>query len=102
MVRKEKRLSGFTLIEMSIVIFIIGVLLLLIMPKLGAQKSNAQKIGGEAFTEVVQTQADLYKSDTGDSTVSLDQLYEKSYLSKKQYEKAKNEKIVIDSDEETK
>ncbi|MDN2454230.1 competence type IV pilus major pilin ComGC [Lactobacillus sp. UCMA15818] len=102
MIKKEKRLSGFTLIEMSVVIFIIGILLLLIMPKIGAQKNSARRIGGEAFSEVVQTQADLYKSDTGDSVVSLDQLYEKNYLNKKQYEKAKAEKIVIDSDEETK
>ncbi|KRL05577.1 MAG: competence type IV pilus major pilin ComGC [Liquorilactobacillus hordei] len=99
MEKRKKNMSGFTLIEMSIVIFIIGILLLLIMPKLGAQKSNAQKIGGEAFNEVVQTQADLYKSDTGESAVSLDQLYAKNYLNKKQFEKAKNEKIVIDSNE---
>ncbi|MFT8558031.1 prepilin-type N-terminal cleavage/methylation domain-containing protein, partial [Liquorilactobacillus hordei] len=32
MEKRKKNMSGFTLIEMSIVIFIIGILLLLIMP----------------------------------------------------------------------
>ncbi|KRM91571.1 competence type IV pilus major pilin ComGC [Liquorilactobacillus cacaonum] len=96
---KKKRIQGFTLIEMSVVIFIIGILLLLIMPKIGAQKNNAQKVGGEALSEVVQTQADLYRSDNSVTTVSLDQLRDSNYLNQKQYDEAVKEKININSDE---
>ncbi|KRL03978.1 competence type IV pilus major pilin ComGC [Liquorilactobacillus oeni] len=94
---KNKVYQAFTLVEMSIVLFIIGLLILIILPNIGSQRNRAQNVGNEALSDVVQTQADLYRNEHADQgTVTLDDLKKDSYLSQRQYEQAKKVGIVID------
>ena len=46
MVKKylKKKKAGFTLLEMSIVLFIISLLILIILPNLAQQRKNATRI----------------------------------------------------------
>ncbi len=58
----KKMRSGFTLIEMTIVLFIISLLILIIIPNLSNQRKHAQSVHSSAMTEVVQAQIDAYFS----------------------------------------
>lgn len=90
-----KKRKGFTLLEMSIVLFIISLLILIFLPNLTRQKTRANKVHRSAMTNVVQTQADLYENDSGDRPSSIKQLYSHQYLTKGQYEKALNYHLTI-------
>lgn len=90
-----KKRAGFTLLEMSIVLFIISLLILIVLPNLAQQRQNANRIHRNAMVSVVQTQVDAYENETGSSSVSLDQLREHNYLTPAQVQKAKKEGIAI-------
>lgn len=92
---RVKQRQAFTLIEMAIVLFIISLLILIIVPNLTASRRNATKTQGEAMTQVVQTQVDLYQNDNGDKDVTFDELQTGNYLTGKQVSKAKDEGIEI-------
>lgn len=87
--------KGFTLIEMTIVLFIISLLILIILPNVSSQKKNAKHIQGNAMTEVVQTQADLYENEFDEAPKGLEDLKEKGYLSDKQMQQANRDGIKI-------
>lgn len=97
MVKKylKKKKAGFTLLEMSIVLFIISLLILIILPNLAQQRKNATRIHQNAMVAVVQTQVDAYENETGSANVSLDQLRQRDYLTAAQVQKAKKEHITI-------
>lgn len=90
-----KRRSGFTLLEMSIVLFIISLLILIILPNLAQQRKNANRIHQNAMVSVVQTQIDAYENETGTANVSLEQLRQHDYLTDSQVQKAQKEHITI-------
>ena len=50
----KKRRQGFTLLEMSIVLFIISLLILIMIPNLTKQRQNASKIHQRAMVNVIQ------------------------------------------------
>ncbi|GAB6092364.1 competence type IV pilus major pilin ComGC [Furfurilactobacillus curtus] len=87
--------SGFTLIEMAVVLFIISLLILIILPNITDSRRSATKTHGQALTQVVQTQVDLYQNDHGDQTVTFDELQTGKYLTGRQIDKAKAEGIEI-------
>ncbi|ANZ58314.1 competence protein ComGC [Fructilactobacillus lindneri] len=87
--------KGFTLIEMTVVLFIISLLILIIIPNLGAQKKHANSVHGSAMVSVVQTQIDSYHDETGDNNVSMNKLVASNYLTDKQAKQANDEKIII-------
>ncbi|MDD9138611.1 prepilin-type N-terminal cleavage/methylation domain-containing protein [Fructobacillus sp. CRL 2054] len=94
-VRKKGR-SAFTLIEATVVLFIIALLLLLILPNLNRQRERAEATHREAMVGRVQTQVDLYLNDHPDQkSVSYEDLRRGDYLTKQQLEKAQKLKIVI-------
>lgn len=97
MVRKYlvRKRPAFTLLEMSIVLFIISLLILIILPNLTQQRQNATRIHRDAMVSVVQTQVDAYENETGNNHVSLDQLRQHDYLTAAQVQKAKKEHITI-------
>lgn len=80
--------SGFTLIEMVLVLFVISVLMLLIVPNLADQKENVDAQGTDALVTVVQTQIELYTLEGHNESVSLENLHSKGFLNQKQYEQA--------------
>ena len=57
--------SGFTLIEMIVVIFIIGLLATWVAPKFLGQTDKAQVVKAKADIQSLETALDLYKLDVG-------------------------------------
>lgn len=84
-IMKNKRIKGFTLVEMVIVIAIIAMLILLIVPGLSKQKERATSKTDEALRTTIETQRQLAE-DNGDGT-SLEELVKKEYISQKQKER---------------
>ena len=84
-IMKNKRVKGFTLVEMVIVIAIIAMLILLIVPGLSKQKERATSKTDEALRTTVETQRQL-AADNGDGA-SLEELVKKEYISQKQKER---------------
>lgn len=89
----KKKQSDFTLLEMSIVLFIISLLVLIMLPNLSQQRKHANSIHGKAMTSVIQTQIDAYENGT--DNVSLEELNKANYLTDAQVQQAHHEKIVI-------
>lgn len=77
---KMRKHSGFTLVEMSIVLFVIALLILIILPNLAAQRKHATRVHEDAMVNVVQTQIDLYENNTGQSVNSYADLEGGDYL----------------------
>ena len=90
-----KKRNAFTLLEMSIVLFIISLLILIVLPNLSAQRKSAKRIHGDAMVSVIQTQVDEYSNDGGKEDVSLEELKEAKYLTAAQVKKAHEQHIVI-------
>ena len=91
----KKKQSGFTLLEMSIVLFIISLLVLIMLPNLSQQRKHANSIHGKSMTSVIQTQIDAYENENGTDNVSLEELNKANYLTDAQVQQAHHEKIVI-------
>ncbi|WP_433597252.1 competence type IV pilus major pilin ComGC [Limosilactobacillus reuteri] len=91
----KKKQSGFTLLEMSIVLFIISLLVLIMLPNLSQQRKHANSIHRKAMTSVIQTQIDAYENENGTDNVSLEELNKANYLTDAQVQQAHHEKIVI-------
>lgn len=90
---KKRFRSGFTLIEMVFVIFIIALLLLIVIPNIAQQKDHAANKTDEAFITTLQGQVDLY--DGGKP--SLDDLLKGHYISDKQLKHAEEKGITINN-----
>ncbi|KRM09259.1 competence type IV pilus major pilin ComGC [Paucilactobacillus suebicus] len=93
-----RKVKGFTLIEMSIVLFIISLLVLIILPNLASQRKHATGVHKDAMVSVVQTQIDLYENENGSDAISFETLEKGDYLTKSQVSKAQNEDIEIVGD----
>ncbi|MFZ2713993.1 MAG: competence type IV pilus major pilin ComGC [Streptococcus suis] len=61
----KKKVKGFTLIEMLVVLGIISILLLLFVPNLSKQKEAIQKKGDAAIVKIVESQMDIYELEHG-------------------------------------
>lgn len=86
-----KKYTGFTLIEMLVVLLIISVLVLLFVPNLSKHKESVDKKGQEAIVKVVETQMDLYEIEKNQKA-TIDKLLAESYITKEQYDKYKESK----------
>lgn len=75
--------KGFTLIEMSLVLFIISALLLLFIPNISNRQETANGQSTDALEKVLQTQVELYKMDKK-SPVTFDAMKTAGYLTDKQ------------------
>lgn len=84
--------EGFTLLEMLIVLFILGLLLLVIIPNVTKHQDSAESKGEDAFVSTVQTQVDLYKLDTGSSPADFGELG----LNQNQLERAQTDLKLTD------
>ena len=58
-----KKKKGFTLIELLICLFIIGLMMLLIIPKIPNQRQKAQEKSDAAIVKVIENQQELYQLD---------------------------------------
>lgn len=87
--------KAFTLLEMSVVLFIISLLILIVLPNLTQQRKHANRVHGRAMVSVVQTQVDSYENETGTSNVSLEELRSHDYLTTAQVKQAHKDGIEI-------
>ncbi|MFC6170238.1 competence type IV pilus major pilin ComGC [Loigolactobacillus jiayinensis] len=85
---KLKSCSAFTLIEMVVVLFIITLLILIILPNVGAQRQKAEETGDEAFRSTIVTQSELYQNENDGKVPSLDELQKDGYLTSRQFKHA--------------
>lgn len=82
---KKRLWRGFTLVELLVVLFILGMLILLVVPNIAKQKEQAQVVGDEAIIKVVETQMEMYRLEfPEDVEVTADELVSKKYIDKKQ------------------
>lgn len=95
MKRVLKKQSGFTLLEMSIVLFIISLLILIVLPNLTSQRRHASRIHRDAIATVVQTQVDEYLNEHDTTTVSYQELERAHYLTSGQVKKARGQGLAI-------
>lgn len=93
--KKELKYSGFTLLEMLIVLFVIAVLILLFVPNLVKQTDTINSQGNEALTKVIETQSEMYYMDNNKRPTSTDELVDGGYISKDQKIKADELKIIV-------
>ena len=92
--------KAFTLVEMTIVLFIISLLILIIIPNLTSQRKNAESIHSGAMVSVVQSQIDAYLNEHPNNIdVTYAELQKDGYLTKKQIQKAKSSGIRIRNNE---
>ena len=89
-----KKKKGFTLIELLICLFIIGLMMLLIIPNIANQRKEAQKTSNAAIVKVIENQKELYKLDNKtDTEPTMQQLKDGKYITQEQeeaYNKAKS------------
>ena len=86
-----KKKKGFTLIELLICLFIIGLMMLLIIPNIAKQREEAQKKSDDAIVKVIKNQQELYQIDKNvKDKPSADQLAKENYITAEQL-KAYNE-----------
>ncbi|WP_462164599.1 type II secretion system major pseudopilin GspG [Pseudoalteromonas xiamenensis] len=69
-----KKNSGFSLIEMMIVLIILGLLGSLVAPKLFSKVSSSKKKTALAQMQMVETAIDTYRLDMGNVPAKLEQL----------------------------
>lgn len=62
---RRKQIKAFTLIEMIIVLFIIGMLMLIFVPNLTRKGEDARSKSDIAIAKVVQQEVELYKAEHG-------------------------------------
>ena len=58
-----KKKKGFTLIALLICLFIIGLMMLLIIPNIANQRQKAQEKSDAAIVKVIENQQELYQLD---------------------------------------
>ena len=76
--RRSRSLTGFTLIEILIVVIIIGILASLVVPRLAGRTEEARRQAARSDIEGgIALALDLYEADTGRYPASLDQLVRK-------------------------
>lgn len=83
---KKTKMKAFTLVEMAIVIFIISLLILIIIPNVAKQRSNAENVNTQALQAELDTQAQLYAGEKGTAmeNVAPTDLEKAGYLTAKQ------------------
>lgn len=85
----KKKVKGFTLIEMLVVLGIISILLLLFVPNLSKQKEAIQKKGDAAIVKIVESQMDIYELDHG-VRPTAEELEKSEMITEDQLEKYNN------------
>lgn len=72
--------KGFTLIEMLVVLFIIGIIITIAIPNLKSAGESAQERADQANRRLISAQADNYYLEYGEYPASVDELVKRGYL----------------------
>lgn len=99
---KKTKMKAFTLVEMAIVIFIISLLILIIMPNVAKQRSNAEKVNTQALQAELDTQAQLYADENGTEmeNVAPTDLEKAGYLTAKQVAAIEKHHLKVEKNEQ--
>ena len=85
--KMKTKKKGFTLIELLVCLFIIGLMMLLIIPNIAQQRKTAQDKSDEAIVRVVKAQQQAYMIDLKTNDIpTLEQLKTKGYINDSQAE----------------
>ena len=85
--KMKTKKKGFTLIELLVCLFIIGLMMLLIIPNIAQQRKTAQDKADEAIVNVVKTQQQSYMLQNNTKEVpTVDELLKEKYIDQKQLE----------------
>ena len=85
--KMKTKKKGFTLIELLVCLFIIGLMMLLIIPNIAQQRKTAQEKADEAIVNVVKTQQQSYMLQNNTKEVpTVDELLKQKYIDQKQLE----------------
>ena len=77
--------KGFTLIELLVCLFIIGLMMLLIIPNIAQQRKTAQEKSDAAIVKVIETQQQSYMLQNNTKEVpTVDVLLNAEYINKEQ------------------
>ena len=83
--KMKTKKKGFTLIELLVCLFIIGLMMLLIIPNIAKQRESAQEKSNAAIVRVVKAQQQAYMIDLKTNDIpTLEQLNEKGYINDSQ------------------
>ena len=83
--KMKTKKKGFTLIELLVCLFIIGLMMLLIIPNIAQQRKTAQEKADEAIVNVVKTQQQSYMLEHNTKEVpTVDELLKENYIDKNQ------------------
>ena len=83
--KMKTKKKGFTLIELLVCLFIIGLMMLLIIPNIAQQRKTAQEKADEAIVNVVKTQQQSYMLQNNTKEVpTVDVLLNAEYINKEQ------------------
>lgn len=98
--RRKRLYHGFTLVEMTIVLFIISLLILIILPNLTGQRGRANTIHRQAMATLVEGQANAYLDEHSDERpapqmVTYPQLEKEGYLTEQQVKRAQQEGLEL-------
>ena len=84
--RKISYYSGFTLIEMLIVLLIISVLVLLFVPNLSRYRNHVDQESREAIIQLVDTQKELYALQNNGRVPTVEELLNEGYIKREHAE----------------
>ncbi|WP_449621327.1 competence type IV pilus major pilin ComGC [Robertmurraya sp. Marseille-Q9965] len=93
---KQNNESGFTLIEMLIVLLVISVLLIITIPNVTKNNSTINTKGCEAFVRMVEAQVQAFEMDKNRRPADIDELKNAEYLT--QTSCPNGEKVTIGAD----
>ena len=83
--KMKTKKKGFTLIELLVCLFIIGLMMLLIIPNIAQQRKTAQEKADEAIVNVVKTQQQSYMLQNNTKEVpTVEELLNQKYIDKNQ------------------
>ncbi|KZR60370.1 competence type IV pilus major pilin ComGC [Pseudobacillus badius] len=92
--------SGFTLIEMMIVLLVISVLLFIAIPNVAKQSKNINNKGCTAFKHMVQGQVQAYRIDLKKYPDSIAEMVQDGYLRNDETACPNGEQLKIGEDGE--
>ena len=83
--KMKTKKKGFTLIELLVCLFIIGLMMLLIIPNIAQQRKTAQEKSDAAIVKVIETQQQSYMLQNNTKEIpTVDVLLKAEYINKEQ------------------
>ncbi len=83
--KMKTKKKGFTLIELLVCLFIIGLMMLLLIPNIAHQREEAKKKSDAAIVHIIENQKQAYMLDKNTNTIPTeDELLKEQYIDQKQ------------------